>query len=632
MDMFKVFHTVNVFIYIKHVHGRFLSALYREFSKSNRFNASSLLKHYTLIMSRYLVAPSYIPFHPKLCALRRSTNTTTEKPCSPLIHCTADMQSPALRRSSTHYQPNSWSNDYIQSLIVNSPVEGKDQTTRIVLLKERIREVICEQKEVEEQLRLIDHLQQLGVAYHFKDDIKYALTSIHGSLEDIISLQLKDNDDVHVTALLFRLLRQNGFSITDDIFKRFKDENGQFFEVSVEGMLSLHEAAFYGKEGEVILQEAMDFTTQKLRNLLSQGSITEPGLKQKVAHALELPMNWRLERLHTRWFIQFCSQSKIDKCSMNNPVLLEFAKLDFNRVQNTYKKELSKLSRWWSDLGLAERLPFFRDRLMANYLWTVGCAFEPEYWSFRETEAQANCFIALLDDVYDVYGNLEELEIFTDAIERWDVNAVDKLPDYMKLCFLAVFNTTNEAAYEVVKEKGLNWSDLCKAFLLEAKWSHEKYTPTVEEYLENGWISGSGHIFLTHAYCMSPYLTKSDLENFSTYTQFLQWSSMNFRLYNDLVETEKSDDCSAIQYCLMQEKDVSERVAREMIKEMIMGNWRAMNGDRMNYTNLFEENFKICAINFDRTAQFFYRDTDRYSEDGEIKDSVTSLLVEPIEL
>ncbi|KAG6528909.1 terpene synthase 10-like [Zingiber officinale] len=594
----------------------------------------------TLIMStNYLVAPSYIPFDPKLCALRRSI--ITEKPCFPLIHCTADRQSPALRKS-THSKPNSWNNDYIQSLTVNFPVEEKDQTTRIVLLKERIREVICEKKEVEEQLQLIDHLQQLGVAYHFKDDIKYALTSIHGSLEDIISLQLKDTDDVHVTALLFRLLRQNGFSITDDIFKRFRDEKGQFIEVSVEGMLSLYEAAFYGKEGEVILQEARDFTTQNLRNILNdQGSSTEPGLKQKVAHALELPLNWRLERLHTRWFIQFCSQSNKDKCSMINPVLLEFAKLDFNRVQDTHKKELSKLSRWWSELGLAERLPFFRDSLMANYLLTVGCAFEPEYWSFRETETQANCLIALLDDVYDVYGKLEELEIFTDAIERWDVNAIDKLPDYMKLCFLAVFNTANEAAYEVVKEKDLNvlpylkraWTDLCKAYLLEAKWLHGKCTsPTVEEYLENGWMSISGHIFLTHAYCMSPYLTKSDLENFRTYPQFLQWSCMNFRLYNDLVEREKSDGYSSIN-CLMKEKDVSDAEARKMIMEMIMANWRAMNGNRMNYTTMLEENFKICAINLDRTAQFFYRGIDRFSEaDGEMNDSVASLFVEPIEI
>lgn len=193
--------------------------------------------HIAVIMSPFLVAPSYIPIHYKLCALPRST--TTKQPCCQLIHCAADRPSPALRRS-TDYRRNSWSNDYIQSLTVNSPVstipstsfyfflihftsksklylskvEEKEQTARIMLLKERIREVICENKEAKEQLQLIDHLQQLGVAYHFNDDIKDALTSIHASLESIISLQPKDTG-VHVAALLFRLLRDNSFSITE---------------------------------------------------------------------------------------------------------------------------------------------------------------------------------------------------------------------------------------------------------------------------------------------------------------------------------------------------------------------------------------------------------------------------------
>lgn len=81
-----------------------------------------------------------------------------------------------------------------------------------MLLKERIAEVICEKKEVEEQLRLIDHLQQLGIAYHFKDDIKGSLRNLQASLKEI-SLIFKDN--LHATALLFRLLRENGFSISE---------------------------------------------------------------------------------------------------------------------------------------------------------------------------------------------------------------------------------------------------------------------------------------------------------------------------------------------------------------------------------------------------------------------------------
>lgn len=66
---------------------------------------------------------------------------------------------------------------------------------------------------MEEQLELIDRLQQLGVAYHFKDNIKDCLTRLHASLEDVISL--KFNDNLHAAALLFRLLRENGFSISE---------------------------------------------------------------------------------------------------------------------------------------------------------------------------------------------------------------------------------------------------------------------------------------------------------------------------------------------------------------------------------------------------------------------------------
>lgn len=37
-----------------------------------------------------------------------------------------------------------------------------------------------------------------------------------------------------------------------------------------------------------------------------------------------------------------------------------------------------------------------------------------------------------------------------------DVKAVDQLPDYMKICYLALFNTTTEIVYEVLKEQGIN--------------------------------------------------------------------------------------------------------------------------------------------------------------------------------
>ncbi|WOL04588.1 hypothetical protein Cni_G13309 [Canna indica] len=49
---------------------------------------------------------------------------------------------------------------------------------------------------------------------------------------------------------------------------------------------------------------------------------------------------------------------------------------------------------------------------------SVGSAYEAEHWSFRDIQTKANCFITMIDDVYDVHGTLDEIELFTDAIDR----------------------------------------------------------------------------------------------------------------------------------------------------------------------------------------------------------------------
>ncbi|URE21689.1 Myrcene synthase, chloroplastic [Musa troglodytarum] len=128
----------------------------------------------------------------------------------------------------------------------------------------------------------------------------------------------------------------------------------------------------------------------------------------------------------------------------------------------------------------------------------------------------------MLDDVYDIYGTLNELELFTEAIERWDANAIDKLPDYMKLCFLAIFNAANETGYRVTKEKGL---DIIPCL---------RKAPKLDEYLDNAWMSSSGHVFMTNAYGMSNNLTKESLESVATYPKVARCSAMLLRLYNDL--------------------------------------------------------------------------------------------------
>lgn len=510
----------------------------------------------------------------------------------------------------------------------------EDNARRMEKLTEDVKQLIYMKKGMEEQLQLIDHLQQLGVAYHFKEDIKDALGTIYGSVEKV-NMLLKDN--LHATALMFRLLREHGFDVSEGVFYRFMDEKGNLkasLRLQTEGLVSLYEASHLAKEGEHVLEEATNFTTKQLKSLM-EGSL-EPHLREHVAQALELPLNWRMPRLQTRWFIE-ASQRE----AKMNPVLLELAKLDFNRVQIIYQRELREVSRWWSNLGLAKRLPFSRDRLMENYFWTVGWAFEPQFARFREAQTKVNCLITTIDDVYDVYGTIDELELFTDAVDRWDVNTMDKLPEYMKICFLALFNTTNDTAYNVMKEKGLDiiphlkkaWADLCKAYMVEARWYHQGYTPNLEEYLENALVSISGLLILTVACCTSDDVTREALDGFQSRPEIARWSSMILRLCDDLGtstdELERGDISKSIQ-CYMHETGVSENIARGHIRGLIKGNWRAINGDR-SFTSPFEENLKMMAINIPRMAQCIYQYGDGYGKpDGVIEDRIRSLLIEPI--
>lgn len=61
---------------------------------------------------------------------------------------------------------------------------------------------------------------------------------------------------------------------------------------------------------------------------------------------------------------------------------------------------------------------FARDRLMENFLWTVGVTSEPQFGYFRRMSTKVSALITSIDDAYDVYGTLDELKLFTNSVER----------------------------------------------------------------------------------------------------------------------------------------------------------------------------------------------------------------------
>ena len=74
--------------------------------------------------------------------------------------------------------------------------------------------------------------------------------------------------------------------------------------------------------------------------------------------------------------------------------------------------------RWWKNVALGQKMTFSRDRLVEAFLWTVGETFDPKFGYFRDMSTILNSLITVVDDAYDVYGTLDELELFTDVVER----------------------------------------------------------------------------------------------------------------------------------------------------------------------------------------------------------------------
>ncbi|KAF7139798.1 hypothetical protein RHSIM_Rhsim06G0189200 [Rhododendron simsii] len=150
---------------------------------------------------------------------------------------------------------------------------------------------------------------------------------------------------------------------------------------------------------------------------------------------------------------------------------------------------------------------------------------------------------SIIDDIYDVYGTLEELVLFTDAIERWEKNALDQLPEYMKLCYQALLDVYDMIDEEMAKEGKsyrVNYAksemkNLVKAYFEEAKWYHEGYVPSMEEYMRVALpTSGYKMVATTSLVGMGDLVTKEGFKWLSSDPLILEAASVICRLMDDM--------------------------------------------------------------------------------------------------
>ncbi|KAL5563690.1 hypothetical protein UlMin_033437 [Ulmus minor] len=544
-------------------------------------------------------------------------------------------------RPTADYHPNIWGEQFLNYKVKDLEAYER-QKQRVEELKEEARRLVfvVALDDPSHQLKLIDAVQRLGLSYHFENEIEQAL---HDQYFLYVAYKKDHGDheeDLYHVALRFRLLRQHGYYLSCDMFDKFKDDHGNFKDSLVEniqGMLSLYEATHLRLHGEDLLDEALVFTTTHLKSISTQLSNNNP-LSDQIACALKRPLRKCLDRLQARDYISIYQ----DEASQNK-TLLELAKLDFNIVQSMFREELSEISRWWKELDFARKLPFkIRDRIVELYFWIMGVYFEPKYSRGRRILTRIIALTSILDDTYDSFGTFEELKVFTEAIDRWDINCMDTLPEYMQQCYQAILNDykkfeeeelAEEEKYRIQYAKEA-FKITSKAYFDEARWLNQGYFPTMEEYLEVALESTCYPMLTISSFVgMGDVVTKDAFEWVFNKPKILRAATVICRYMDDVVshkfEQERPHIPSGVE-CYKKQYGGSEEEIYDEFYKIIENGWKDVNQEFLRPSPM-PIPILNRVLNFSRVMDFLYKDSDGYTHVGKVvKDAITAVLIDPI--
>nr|GEV27659.1 (E)-beta-farnesene synthase-like [Tanacetum cinerariifolium] len=402
--------------------------------------------------------------------------------------------------------------------------------------------------------------------------------------------------DEDLSPLAHQWGRSTLFARVTDIFENHRDEKGNFQESicnDPQGMLALYEAAYMRVEGEEVLDKALEFTKIHL-GIISKDPSCDSYLRTEIEQALKQPLRRRLPRLEAVRYIPIYQQK-----SSHNEVLLNLSKLHFNVLQEMHKDELSQICKWWKDLDTRNKLPFVRDRLIEGYFWILGVYFEPQHSRTRIFLVKTCMWLIVLDDTYDNYGTYEELEMFTQAVERWSISCLDELPEYMKLIYQEQLSLHQEME-KLLEKEGKTYQihyikemakEYTRSLLLEAKWLKEGYMPTLEEYMSNSLVTGGYALMTARSYVgrEDDVVTEDAFKWVATHPPLVKATCIILRLMDDIAthkeEQERVHIASSIE-CYRKETGASEEEACEFFLKQVEDAWKVMNRESLRPTNV----------------------------------------------
>ncbi|CAN1829138.1 Probable terpene synthase 3 [Linum perenne] len=444
-----------------------------------------------------------------------------------------------------------------------------------------------------EKLEMIDVVERLGIGYHFEHEIEEQLRRVYDEGN------VNKTGDLSTVAIQFRLLRQHGYNVTSEIFNNFKNEEGSFkneLGIDIRGLLAMYEAAY-----------------------------------------LKRPLRKGVEKHEQLFFI-----SSYERVEGHDRMLLKLAKLSWNVLQDLYQQELRDITKWWIDLDFATKLSFARDRLIEVYFWAVGAMWEPKFSLSRYLVTKSTILVSITDDMYDVHGKIDELELFTAAVERWDISMKD-LPEYMRLFYEALIDLMDEID-SITSKQGRSFcaeyvrqaeKKQMRAYLAEARWFAKGKVPTIQEYRRVGVHTSTYPLLACSALCgMGDKAPKEVFDWLMADPKIMVAVSDHCRLMDDIVshefEQKRGHVASAIE-CYMKQYDASRKQAVSALNQFLEDDWKDINEECLQPPGFVSNEVLSMFVGLAKVMEVLYKEFDSYTfSDTATRDMMTALLVTPI--
>ncbi|CAI0468040.1 unnamed protein product [Linum tenue] len=423
-----------------------------------------------------------------------------------------------------------------------------------------------------ETLVLIDAVQRLGIDYHFQETIEAVL---HDEFCATAAADRRREDGLFEVSLMFRLLRQQGHHISSDVFNKFKNQEGKFQprllgHQNVQALIQLYEASQWMAPGEDILHEAGEFSAHRLRSWISPNlsqyySVVNDimGLlatEEAVANALKHPYHRSIPRLVIKDYLSsFGGTITSKKQSRYVETLKDLAKLDLKMNQAVHQKELDQLSRWWDEVGLGTSVG--RDQLLAKAsAWPMATLRGSKLAEYRVELAKIISIVYLINDIFDMYGSLDDLALFTEAITRW--------------------LRTGEC-------------------------------PKSDEYLRTGMVTSGAPLMLVHFfYMLGTGLTEENVRLVdSDEPPLISPVAKIMRLSDDLSSMYEEDvgyDGSYVDCYLKENPGLSVHEARKHVVDMIEDTWKQLNYEYLSPAIPFPTGFMKVVVDSAKMVPLMY--------------------------